>query len=139
MRNLRESTLSELSRAYKGIDYRVRSISESISRKKIVYSTAAIIYGLSSLVSPTNLEANSLSPICGKRSNFLSKLKKQYSEVPVANGLATNGGILEVLASSQGNSWTIMVTMPNGTTCLIAAGENWEDIPKKLARDGPKI
>jgi len=76
------------------------------------------------------------SPICGKRTELIGKLKNQYSERPVANGLATNGGILEVLASPAGNSWTIVVTMPNGTSCLIAAGENWESAARFAAGKG---
>lgn len=71
-----------------------------------------------------------MTPICGKRTELVGKLKSQYSERPVANGLATNGGILEVLASPAGSSWTIVLTMPDGTSCLVAAGENWETAAK---------
>jgi len=35
------------------------------------------------------------------------------------------GQVLELFASSSG-SWTMVVTTPNGTSCLIAAGENWD-------------
>ncbi len=76
------------------------------------------------------------SPICGTRSELVDKLKNQYSERPVATGLATNGGIIEVLASPTGNSWTIVLTMPNGTSCLIAAGENWETAAKLASGKG---
>ena len=48
---------------------------------------------------------------------------------PVALGLANNGGVVEVLSSKTGSSWTIIITMPNGPTCMVAAGENWEKIP----------
>ena len=50
-------------------------------------------------------------------------------------GLANNGGVIEVLSSKAGNSWTIIITMPNGTACMIAAGENWEDIPTVVSFD----
>lgn len=76
------------------------------------------------------------SSICGTRAELIGKLKKKYSERPVATGLATNGGILEVLASPTGNSWTIVLTMPDGTSCLIAAGENWETTTKFAAEKG---
>ena len=51
-------------------------------------------------------------------------------------GLANNGGVIEILSSKTGNSWTIILTMPNGTTCMIAAGENWESLPH-LIQAGP--
>ena len=43
--------------------------------------------------------------------------------------LANNGGVVEVLSSKTGSSWTIIITMPNEPTCMVAAGENWEEIP----------
>lgn len=69
-------------------------------------------------------------PACTSRSDVISHLSKKYSENPVAIGLANNGGVIEVLSSKQGASWTIVITMPNGMTCMIAAGENWESVPR---------
>lgn len=68
-------------------------------------------------------------PPCTGRAEILSHLKGKYHEAPVAMGLANNGGVIEVLASEHGNSWTIIITMPNGQSCLIAAGESWEKLP----------
>ena len=41
----------------------------------------------------------------------------------MALGLASNGGLLEVLTSGNGGTWTIILTMPNGVSCLVAAGK----------------
>ncbi len=30
----------------------------------------------------------------------------------------------------DGTSWTMVVTLPNGTSCLLAKGEAWENVPK---------
>ena len=67
---------------------------------------------------------------------MLSHLSTRYSETPVAMGVANNGGVIEILSSKSGKSWTIILTMPNGMTCMIAAGENWEALPE-LADLGP--
>jgi hypothetical protein len=75
-------------------------------------------------------------PACTDRSNVLSHLSTRYSETPVAMGVANNGGVIEILSSKSGKSWTIILTMPNGMTCMIAAGENWEALPE-LADLGP--
>ena len=69
-----------------------------------------------------------LSAACAKRADMLAQLSVKYSEEPVAIGLATNGTIVEILASGNGGSFTILYTMPNGVTCMMAAGQNWEMI-----------
>ena len=51
---------------------------------------------------------------CAKRTDVLKHLSAKYTEAPVALGLANNGGVLEVLSSKTGTSWTIIITMPNG-------------------------
>lgn len=66
---------------------------------------------------------------CAKRTDVIKHLSAKYTEAPVAIGLANNGGVLKVLSSKSGTSWTIIITMPNGPTCMVAAGENWEKIP----------
>jgi hypothetical protein len=68
-------------------------------------------------------------PACAKRNDVLKHLSAKYTEAPVALGLANNGGVIEVLSSKTGSSWTIIITMPEGPTCMVAAGENWEKIP----------
>ncbi len=73
----------------------------------------------------------SAQTMCNKRSEFLSALEKGYSEAPVALGLVSNGSVLEVLSSEKG-TWTIIVTMPDGNSCVVASGEAWQDV-KKLA------
>ena len=74
---------------------------------------------------------------CAKRTDILSRLDGQYSEAPVAMGLANNGGVIEVLSSPDGNTWTIIVTDTNGLSCLVAAGEYWGPAgPKQAAGKG---
>ena len=65
---------------------------------------------------------------CGKRDELLGHLFGKYNEEPVAMGLATNGSVVEVLASHAGDSFTIVYTTPNGLTCMMAAGSNWETV-----------
>ena len=67
--------------------------------------------------------------VCGERNKFLDHLSRGYSEAPAAMGLVSNGAVLEVLVSTNG-TWTIIVTRPDGMSCVVAAGEAWEDVPK---------
>lgn len=40
-------------------------------------------------------------------------------------GLTNTGAVVELLQSGDG-SWTLIMTMPNGFSCLMAAGQHWE-------------
>ncbi len=67
---------------------------------------------------------------CQDRGAVLAKLASKYSETPVAIGMASNGGVLEVLAAhADASTFTIIVTMPNGISCMLASGENFEMLP----------
>jgi len=82
-----------------------------------------------SLLLATTAGAAAQQPLCTERSEVVNQLSSQYSEAPVAMGIANNGGVVKILSSQSDTSWTIILTMPNGVTCMIAAGENWESLP----------
>src|SRR5262245_32705896 len=63
------------------------------------------------------------SPLCAPRADLLKQLSDRYKEAPVAVGLSNTGALIEVLTSEQGSTWTIMISQPNGPSCLVAAGE----------------
>ena len=62
---------------------------------------------------------------CSPRTEVLGHLANKYGEAPVAIGVTNKGGLVEVLSTGDGNTWTIIVSMPNGTSCMVAAGEGW--------------
>jgi hypothetical protein len=63
---------------------------------------------------------------CAQRAEFVQYLGDKFQEKPVAMGVTGNGGITELLMSSNGVSWTIIKTTPNGIACQMAAGEYWQ-------------
>ena len=64
-------------------------------------------------------------PQCDTRDKVLSLLAEKYKEAPVALGVTNNGGLVEVLSTNEGTTWSIIVTAPDGKSCLVAAGEGW--------------
>ena len=66
---------------------------------------------------------------CADRGDVLERLSQSYKESPTAMGLASNGGVVEVLTSRSGG-WTLLLTTPDGRTCVVAAGEAWETLPR---------
>ena len=75
--------------------------------------------------------------VCSTRTNFVESLRALHKETPIAMGLVTNGNVLEVLASEKG-TWTILVTRPNGVSCVVAVGDSWETLRVNLVADGPE-
>lgn len=72
--------------------------------------------------------------VCGDRAHLVDQLHRRFKETPAALGMIDDGRVLELLTSAVG-SWTILVTAPNGTTCLVASGEAWEEIPRSAEGD----
>ena len=64
-------------------------------------------------------------PQCNERAHVLELLAKKYKEAPIAAGVTNSGGLVEVLSDEKGGTWTIIVTTPQGMSCLVAAGEGW--------------
>ncbi len=78
----------------------------------------------------------SAQSLCTTRAEVTKQLDSGYSEAPVAIGLSRNGVVVEVFSTSDGSTWTMIITMPDGTSCMMAAGEAWENLPASLR--GPK-
>lgn len=75
-------------------------------------------------------------PICNTRANALGFLLERYKESASANGVSSNGGLVEILTSPRGETWTIVVTGPDGITCMVATGYNWRRLAPEP--DGPQ-
>ncbi len=65
---------------------------------------------------------------CYERAKIIEGLEGGFAEKLASVGLARNGVLIEILTSAKG-SWTILSTQPSGYSCLVAAGENWVDVP----------
>ncbi len=73
--------------------------------------------------------------LCNKRTEVMKNLAENYSENTVGIGMSSNGGVLEILTSKDGKTWTALLTTPDGKSCLVAMGNAWESL--KLASTGP--
>lgn len=69
---------------------------------------------------------------CAPREDVLKRLTDTYGETRRGFGLAQQGAVMELFASTQSGSWTITVTLPNGVTCLVASGQAFEAVAEAL-------
>ena len=70
---------------------------------------------------------------CMARDEMLGTLERDYGEVPVAYGTAGDR-LVEMTASPDGRTWSLIVTWPEGGSCIFAAGQDWEVFPVKRGR-----
>ena len=73
---------------------------------------------------------------CGERDKMIAMLSQKYKEAPIALGVTYSGGLVEVLTTGDGRTWSIIVTTPQGMTCLVAVGEGWRS--KEFQTEDPK-
>ncbi len=74
---------------------------------------------------------------CTTRAHMIEQLGSRYAETQIAMGLASNGALLELFASGDGTTWTVVVTAPGGQSCILAAGESWRD--RRQVAQGPEV
>lgn len=62
---------------------------------------------------------------CGDRDGFVAGLERQFGEHRSIEAVTSAGALMEVFVSGSG-SWTILVTLPGGPSCLVASGTGWQ-------------
>lgn len=59
---------------------------------------------------------------CAERQDVLDFLASKYDEEPRVMALTKRGLSLEITASPDGGTWTLLLTGPDGRTCAIDSG-----------------
>ena len=80
---------------------------------------AALILGLIVLVGLSSLVG--AQQACLALPQFLDGLAEKYAETPRMAGLA--GTQLLVITASEAGTWTALMVNPDGSACLVSAGE----------------
>lgn len=73
---------------------------------------------------------------CAPHAAVVENLSKKYGEARRSIGLDSRGALVEVFVSTASGSWTITLTSPQGTTCLIASGQSFETLAEALPAKG---
>lgn len=66
---------------------------------------------------------------CGSREEMTERLKRSFGEAQTGLGLVSAAQVLEVWSSEETGTWTILMTDPDGQSCMVAAGEAWKSVP----------
>ena len=73
---------------------------------------------------------------CAERSRVVQKLEEKFGETLRSLGLHRDDGVVEVYSSEETGTWTILMTRPDGMSCLLAAGQRWEQDVHPLEKPG---
>lgn len=75
------------------------------------------------------MEATRANPAnCAKRAEMVTKLNERFGESRQSVGLTPGGQALELFAHPETGTWTILLTLPNGTSCMMASGYAYQAI-----------
>ena len=55
----------------------------------------------------------------------------RLSPSALAIAIANNGALIELYAKRDKSSWTLVMTRPGGLSCVLVAGEEWNDLRKR--------
>jgi hypothetical protein len=80
------------------------------------------------LIATLIASAASAAGACAPRSDLIALLKDHLGEVEVGQGLSDRGHLVELFVAPAG-SWTILLSRPDGLSCLVDAGELWIAVP----------
>lgn len=65
---------------------------------------------------------------CAPHASMVAQLVEKYGETRQSIGLTSGNQLVELFASSETGSWSIIVTRPTGMTCILAAGQAFERV-----------
>ncbi len=99
--------------------------------------TGSLIFGMVSLAPPAFSQGMNPRTICSSRDAITTGLQQKFEETQKGAGLETGSRLFELWHSPETGSWTILLTRPNGTSCIMASGSTWKDIPAQAAHGDP--
>jgi hypothetical protein len=72
---------------------------------------------------------------CAERSILVERLASTFGETRIGVGYQGQSGALIELFAVENGTWTIVLSLPSGVSCVVAVGEVWQTVP---ADPGPK-
>jgi hypothetical protein len=89
-------------------------------------------------IATTSFVPSAQASSCADRTLVVERLQSKYAEQLTASGLqygAQADALVEIWTSPDTGTFTVLVTLANGTTCILAAGTNFfnEDVSAEAA------
>ena len=98
----------------------------TIRARKYIIAFVGALLGLFGLSHSADAQS---AGIIVDREAVAKELSEKHREKTVGMGLADNGGVLELFTSEGGETWTVLLTMPNGASFVVGTGKAWAGKP----------
>lgn len=69
---------------------------------------------------------------CGSHDAVAKALTTKFKEARRIMGVVNARAVMEIFMSPKG-TWTVVVTDTTGVACIIAAGQDWQEVPDEMA------
>lgn len=76
--------------------------------------------------------ATAQSGNCADNARVVERLASGYGETRQSIGIGSDNTVVEVFASLDTGTWTIVVTQPGGPSCLVASGAAFQVLAEGL-------
>ena len=74
------------------------------------------------VANPANAQRN-----CAERAGIVARLAgDKYNETQIGIGMHAQAGAVVELWMSEDGGWSILLSLPDGQTCMMAAGKGWQ-------------
>ena len=90
--------------------------------------TTAILTATLAIAAATPAAAQ-MRAACLPHETAVNKLERGYGEQRVGLGIGPSGSAVYELYVADTGTWTILVTRPNGLSCIAASGDSWMTSP----------
>lgn len=87
--------------------------------------SASLTFGLAAAAPPALAQA-----ACGEYERLRTALTDAYGESISGRGLQSETRMIELWRSPETGTWTVLMILPNGLTCVMASGTDWQDETK---------
>jgi hypothetical protein len=105
----------------------LRRMEVAMTHRKLLFIGILAALAVLSPLKPALSQSATGPPHCVDRKAVVHVLRSGFGETLAARGLS-NGGVLVELFLSPGRTWTLLATLPNTRSCLIAEGIAWETV-----------
>lgn len=89
----------------------------------------AALWVLGPAVTPAHAQPAPAQPKCSPDALVQIAAEERSNTQPAFMGLTASGDLMEVRSTSDG-SWTIVLTLKDGSSCAVASGNGWETVER---------
>lgn len=74
---------------------------------------------------------------CGPRPDVVQMLENKYGESRQGIGFSRQGGVIEIYANIETGSWTILISLATGLSCISHVGQGYENLTEPAVEGDP--